>query len=222
VTVELPSELPSPDLAAMEDDDLVHVARAGCEQALEFLISKYRDLAASSASGYFLAGADREDLIQEGMIGLFKAIRDFRPDKGVPFRAFARMCIQRQIITAVKAATRQKHLPLNGYVSLSKPLYRDDSTRTLIEVLKMEYTFGPEEMVILREEFAQFEQIMGEILTNLEWRVLMCHLDTSFSSYREIAEEVGCSWKAVDNALQRVKRKLEAYLSRRRRMERHT
>ncbi len=220
MTPELPSQVAPPDLVAMSDEDLVRVAGAGGKQALDLLMARYSYMAASAAAGYFLVGADREDLVQEGLIGLFKAIRNFSPATGTPFRAFARMCVQRQIITAVKTATRQKHIPLNGYVSLSKPLQRGESGRTLIEVLRRDYVPGPEDVLIMREEFDRFEQTLGEILTEREWRVLMGHLDPRLQTYGEIAREVGCSWKAVDNALQRAKRKLERYLRERKMRER--
>ena len=119
----------------MIDEDLVDAARGGSTKALEFLMLKYKNFVRAKARSYFLVGADREDIIQEGMIGLFKAIRDFRPDKLSSFKVFAELCIQRQIITAIKTATRQKHIPLNSYVSLNKPIYDEDSDRTLMDVL---------------------------------------------------------------------------------------
>ena len=157
-----------------------------------------------------MIGADREDIIQEGMIGFYKAIRDFRNDKLSSFRAFAELCVTRQIITAIKTATRQKHIPLNSYVSLNKPIYDEDSDRTLLDVISGAKITDPEELVISREEFSDIEKKMEEILSELEWKVLMAYLDGK--SYQEIADTLGRHVKSIDNALQRVKRKLERYM----------
>ena len=167
----------------------------------------------AKARSYFLIGADREDIIQEGMIGFYKAIRDFRNDKLSSFRAFAELCVTRQIITAIKTATRQKHIPLNSYVSLNKPIYDEESDRTLLDVLSGAQASDPEELVISREEFAEIEKRMEEILSGLEWQVLMSYLDGK--SYQEIARELHRHVKSIDNALQRVKRKLEKYMENR-------
>lgn len=195
------------------DEDVVAFARDGDEVALEYLIHKYKNFVRAKARSYFLIGADREDIIQEGMIGLYKAIRDFRADKLASFRAFAELCITRQIITAIKTATRQKHIPLNSYVSLNKPLYDDESDRTLEDVLSGNKVTDPEELVISREEFLDIEHKMSEFLSELEWSVLMLYLEGK--SYQEIAEQLSRHVKSIDNALQRVKRKLEKYLEKR-------
>ncbi|MDR7581751.1 MAG: RNA polymerase sporulation sigma factor SigH, partial [Armatimonadota bacterium] len=155
-------------------------------------------------------GADREDIIQEGMIGLYKAIRDFRRDKLSSFRAFAELCITRQIITAIKTATRQKHIPLNSYVSLNKPIYDDDSDRTLLDVIGGLRVADPEELVINRESSARMRQRIRQNLSELEHRVLNLYLDGK--SYQEMANELQRHVKSIDNALQRVKRKLEKNL----------
>jgi RNA polymerase sporulation-specific sigma factor len=147
------------------------------------------------------------------MIGLYKAIRDFRPDKLASFRAFAELCITRQIITAIKTATRQKHIPLNSYVSLNKPIYDEESDRTLMDIISGSKVTDPEELVISREEFIDIEGKMSEFLSELEWNVLMFYLEGK--SYQEIAEELSRHVKSIDNALQRVKRKLERYLEKR-------
>ena len=193
------------------DEELLAYIR-GCkgDEALDYLINKYRNFVRSKARSYFLIGADREDIVQEGMIGFFKAIRDFREDKLSSFRAFAELCVTRQIITAIKTATRQKHIPLNSYVSLNKPIYDEDSDRTLLDVLSGARISDPEELVISREEFVDIEQKMEEILSDLEWRVLMSYLDGK--SYQEIAVDLHRQVKSIDNALQRVKRKLEKYM----------
>lgn len=195
------------------DEEVVEFAREGDEYALEYLINKYRNFVRAKARSYFLIGADREDIIQEGMIGLYKAIRDFRMDKLSSFRAFAELCITRQIITAIKTATRQKHIPLNSYVSLNKPIYDEDSDRTLLDVISGSKISDPEELIISREEFDDIEEKMGEILSSLEWKVLMSYLEGK--SYQEIAEDLKRHVKSIDNALQRVKRKLERYLEKR-------
>lgn len=194
----------------MIDEEIVIEAREGVSEALEYLINKYKNFVRAKARAYFLIGADREDIIQEGMIGLYKAIRDFRSDKLASFRAFAELCITRQIITAIKTATRQKHIPLNSYVSLNKPIFEEDSDRTLLDVISSARVSDPEEMIIHREEFGDIEEKLGEILSDLEWRVLMAYLDGR--SYQEIAQELKRHVKSIDNALQRVKRKLERYL----------
>ncbi|MGI5858986.1 MAG: RNA polymerase sporulation sigma factor SigH [Tepidanaerobacteraceae bacterium] len=194
----------------MTDEEVVCEAVNGDHEALEYLINKYKNFVKSKARSYFLIGADREDIIQEGMIGLYKAIRDFNPDKLSSFRAFAELCITRQIITAIKTATRQKHIPLNSYISLNKPLYDEDSDRTLLDILSGVKISDPEELIISREEFEDIEGKMGEILSKLEWQVLMAYLGGK--SYQEIAKELKRHVKSIDNALQRVKRKLEKYL----------
>ncbi len=194
----------------MTDEEIVEEARNGNNDALEFLMNKYKNFVRAKARSYFLIGADREDIIQEGMIGLYKAIRDYRHDKLSSFRAFAELCITRQIITAIKTATRQKHIPLNSYVSLNKPIYDMESDRTLLDVLSATKICDPEELVISREEYKRIESDMGEILSDLEWEVLMAYLQGK--SYQEIAVELDRHVKSVDNALQRVKRKLERYL----------
>lgn len=197
----------------MEDEEIAWEAREGNYDALEFLIGKYKNFVRAKARSYFLIGADREDIIQEGMIGLYKAIRDFRGDKLSSFKAFAELCITRQIITAIKTATRQKHIPLNSYVSLDKPIYDEDSDRTLLDVISGIRITDPEDLMVNREEYSDIELKMSEILSSLEWRVLMLYLEGK--SYQEIAVELNRHIKSIDNALQRVKRKLERYLKKR-------
>ncbi|CAI6086087.1 RNA polymerase sporulation sigma factor SigH [Paenibacillus sp. UMB7766-LJ446] len=192
------------------DEDIVEAVREGESEALEFLINKYRNFVRAKARSYFLIGADREDIIQEGMIGLYKSIRDFKGDKLASFKAFAELCITRQIITAIKTATRQKHIPLNSYVSLDKPIYDEESDRTLLDVICGTQVSDPEELIINQEEFVGLEDKMSEILSDLERKVLMLYLDGR--SYQEIAVDLDRHVKSIDNALQRVKRKLEKYL----------
>ena len=197
----------------MEDEELVFLARDGDEEALEFLINKYKNFVRAKARTYFLVGADREDIIQEGMIGIYKAIRDYRSDRLASFRAFAELCITRQIITAIKTATRQKHIPLNSYVSLNKPVYDDESERTLMDIMVPGVTTDPEELLISQEEVADIEGKMDELLSPLEKEVVDLYLEGK--SYIEIAEQLDRHVKSVDNALQRVKRKLEGCLKKR-------
>lgn len=194
----------------MSDEEIVNAYREGDSDALEYLITKYQYFVRAKARSYFLVGADREDIVQEGMIGLYKSIRDFRGDKLASFKAFAELCITRQIITAIKTATRQKHIPLNSYVSLDKPIYDEESDRTLLDVIAGSRVSDPEEMIINREAFAGLEDKMAEILSPLEQRVLMLYLDGR--SYQEISYDLGRHLKSIDNALQRVKRKVERYL----------
>jgi RNA polymerase sporulation-specific sigma factor len=194
----------------MVDEDLVETAKNGDDRASEFLINKYRNFVRVKAKAYFLIGADREDIIQEGMIGLYKAIRDFRRDKLSSFRAFAELCITRQIITAIKTATRQKHIPLNSYISLNKPIYDDDSERTLLDVIGGMKVSDPEELVINEESSARMRARIRRNLSELEHRVLSAYLEGK--SYQEMANELHRHVKSIDNALQRVKRKLERNL----------
>ncbi|WP_251553865.1 RNA polymerase sporulation sigma factor SigH [Neobacillus muris] len=194
----------------MEDEEMVDLVHQGDSEALDYLIYKYRNFVRAKARSYFLIGADKEDIVQEGMIGLYKAIRDFREDKLTSFKAFAELCITRQIITAIKTATRQKHIPLNSYVSLDKPIYDEESDRTLMDVLSGAKVLDPEELIINQEEFDHIEVKMSELLSDLERKVLALYLDGQ--SYQEISEELNRHVKSIDNALQRVKRKLERYL----------
>ena len=198
-------------LDKMTDEEIVmQIKEKHDDVALDYIIKKYRNLVRVKARAYFLIGADREDIIQEGMIGLYKGVRDFRSDKLSSFRAFAEMCITRQIITAVKTATRQKHIPLNSYVSLNKPIYDEESDRTLLDIISGSVVIDPEEMMIHREEFLDIEDKMEKLLSDLEWKVLIAYLDGK--SYQEIAVELHRHVKSIDNALQRVKRKLEKYV----------
>ena len=194
----------------MTDEDIALLARDGDEAALELLMMKYKNFVRSKARSYFLIGADHEDIVQEGMIGLFKAIRDFKPDKLTSFRAFAELCVTRQIITAIKTATRQKHIPLNSYVSLNRPIYDEESDRTLMDVLSEVQMAGPEELLISQEDYSSVENRISEVLSDLEMEVLNSYLEVK--SYQEIAQDLGRHVKSIDNALQRVKRKLEKSL----------
>ena len=194
----------------MNDEQVVEMCHQGDSEAEEYLLNKYKNFVRAKARSYFLIGADHEDIVQEGMIGLYKAIRDFKPEKLSSFRAFAELCITRQIITAIKTATRQKHIPLNSYVSLNKPLYDEESDRTLLDVIMEGRISDPEELIINREDLGDIHAKMNELLSPLEQQVLNAYLDGR--SYQEIAVDLERHVKSIDNALQRVKRKLEKYL----------
>ncbi|MBU3196865.1 RNA polymerase sporulation sigma factor SigH [Clostridium algidicarnis] len=197
----------------MLDEEIVAETKKGDLRAEEYLINKYENFVRMKAKSYFLIGADREDIYQEGMIGLYKAIRDFKPDKLASFKAFVELCVTRQIITAIKTATRQKHIPLNTYVSLNKPIYEEESDRTLLDVISSMKITDPEELLISKEEMNRIEKEIGKVLSDLEMEVLMSYLDGK--SYQEIACDLDRHAKSIDNALQRVKRKLEKCLNNR-------
>ncbi|MEF9934805.1 MAG: RNA polymerase sporulation sigma factor SigH [Clostridium sp.] len=199
------------DYENMLDEEIVALAADGEVFAEEYIINKYKGHVKAKTKSYFLIGADKDDIYQEGMIGLYKAIRDFRADKLASFRAFAELCITRQIITAIKTATRQKHIPLNSYVSLNKPIYDEESDRTLMDVLSTMHISDPEELIISKEEKLKIEDKMNEVLSPLEIKVIKSYLDGK--SYQEIAQELNRHSKSIDNALQRVKRKLEKFLA---------
>jgi len=195
----------------LEDLQLAMRARNGDGQALDALIRRYTGFVRLKASSYFLAGGDGDDLIQEGLIGLYKAVRDFRPDKETSFRSFAELCVTRQIITAIKTATRFKHSPLNTYVSFSQtPAGQDsDSDCTLGDALPGPSVDDPSTCVISTEELQSLVFCLGTGLSKLESDALRLYLEGS--SYEQMAEELGCDTKTIDNALQRVKRKIIAH-----------
>ncbi|KXB87250.1 MULTISPECIES: RNA polymerase sporulation sigma factor SigH [unclassified Veillonella] len=195
--------------SSLSDEEIVDIyQRENNHFATDYIVQRYKNFVRSKARSYFLMGADKEDIIQEGMIGLYKATRDYNRDREVSFKSFAELCITRQIISAIKGASRQKHIPLNSYISLNKPAY-DDSERTLIEVLETEKNLDPEEVVINREQYALIKEVMEAVLSPLEWDVLRGYMDAK--SYQEMAEEHHRSIKSIDNALQRVKKKMEVY-----------
>ena len=198
------------DFESMPDEDVVELAQEADGAALEYLLNKYKNFVRTKARSYFLIGADHEDIVQEGMIGLYKAIRDYRRDKLKSFRSFAELCITRQVITAIKTATRQKHIPLNNYISLNRPIYDEDSDRTLLDVITEDAPSNPEEMLIDREDLSVIEGRIGQVLSDLEKEVLVRYMEGK--SYVEISQEMGRHVKSIDNALQRIKRKLMKYL----------
>nr|WP_147057492.1 RNA polymerase sporulation sigma factor SigH [Sporosarcina luteola] len=198
------------DFTELSDEELIVRIQEGGADALDFLITKYQSFVKMKARSYFMMGGDREDIIQEGMIGLYKAIRDFRIDRLSSFKAFAELCITRQIITAIKTATRQKHIPLNTSVSLDKPVFDEESDRTLLDVIAGSVLDDPEDLMIHKEDFIQMEGEINKVLSGLEKQVLTLYLEGQ--SYQEISDELNRQVKSVDNALQRIKRKLERHM----------
>jgi RNA polymerase sporulation-specific sigma factor len=192
------------------DEGLIRRARAGDTQAMDQIISRYRGFVRLKASAYFLAGGDSEDLIQEGLIGLFKAVRDYRPEREASFRSFAELCVTRQIITAIKTAARNKHTPLNTYVSFSNTRAGSEQETTLADVLPDDPVTDPINQAISTEELTSLVDCLGRVLSPLESQVLAMYLEGR--SYEEVAERLDCNPKSVDNALQRVKRKVEVHL----------
>ena len=200
-------------IGAEAELELVMAAQAGDENASSAIITKYRSFVRCKARSYFLAGADRDDVVQEGMIGLYKAIRDFRPERQTSFRSFAELCVTRQLITAIKTASRQKHTPLNTYISLHRPAAaEDEGDRVLSDILAAREVCDPAEVVIAAWETASIKEGFTGALSGFETDVLRLYV--AGSSYCEIADELGRHSKAVDNALQRVKRKVEIQIQR--------
>ena len=195
-----------------KDEELVLMAQNGDEAAQEYLLDKYKSLVRAKSRAYFLIGADSEDIIQEGMIGLYKAVRDYNEEKNASFRSFAELCVNRQMITAIKAATRQKHQPLNSYVSLNKPVYEEESEQTYMDFLQSSSSalLNPEALLIGQENKSFLENQMVKNLSSFETRVLVLYLQGR--SYFEIAHVLDKPEKSIDNALQRVKKKLEKFL----------
>lgn len=198
------------DFTGLSDAEIITIIHEGNAEALDFLITKYQPFVRLKARSYFLMGGDREDIIQEGMIGLYKAIRDFKEDRLSSFKAFAELCITRQIITAIKTATRQKHIPLNTSVSLDRPVFDEESDRTLLDVIAGPVLDDPEDLMIHKEDFLRMEEEMNKVLSGLEKQVLALYLEGQ--SYQEISDGLNRQVKSVDNALQRIKRKLERYM----------
>lgn len=197
------------------DEELVARAKTGDDDATRKLLTRYHYFVRLKANSYFLAGGDGDDLIQEGYIGLFKAIRDFEHDRSTSFRSFAELCVTRQIITAIKTASRQKHAPLNTYISFShSPSSADFDTRTLADVLPSGRTSDPVQQVISSEEVVSLTDCLVHMLSPLESQVLKYYLEGN--SYEDIAAAIGHDTKTVDNALQRIKRKVTMHLESRR------
>jgi len=194
------------EICAMDEMQILALAKDGDKHAVEFLLDKYKNFVKAKARTYFLIGAEKSDIIQEGMIGLYKAIKDYNPEGGSSFRSFADLCITRQIITAVKTATRLKHLPLNSYISLNKPL-DDEGENAMVESIPEALHPDPEEIMINKERMHHIEQQLHLLLSKYEIEVLRGYI--SGKSYQEMSAELGKPEKSIDNALQRIKKKLQ-------------
>lgn len=195
------------DFDKLTDNELVERAQSGNNEALEAILIRYKPLVHKKSQPYYLAGGDDDDIVQEGLIGLYKAVMDFDKDRFPLFKVFAGVCIERRIISAVKKASRQKHTPLNSYVSLSSEQGQDEGGFTLGDIIDSGRGENPEKILIDRESFSGLEGIISNVLSPLEMQVLLSHLNGR--SYRETAEVLGKDVKAVDNAMQRIKKKLE-------------
>ena len=194
-------------LASFTDEKLAALAQGGDDRAFDYLLDKYRVLVRKKSSSYYIIGADRDDIIQEGMIGLFKAVRDFDPGREASFKTFADICVSRQMLTAVKNALRQKHAPLNFYVSLNKPIAESDGESELADVFGGNETANPEDIVINREKADCLEVKVNKALSRFELRVLSLYLQGN--SYLSIGKAIGKDSKSVDNAIQRIRKKIE-------------
>jgi len=197
------------DLLNLTDEELVLLYNNGNLDAQEAILRRYKNFVRAKARTYFLVGADNDDIVQEGMIGLYKAVRDFNVDKQSSFRTFADLCVTRQIITAIKSATRNKHFPLNSYISLNKPIYENDTERTLMDVISEEIVSDPEELILVNESFEEMEQKISNELSTFEKNVLSLYLEGC--SYQEISLALNKHLKSIDNALQRIKKKLTKF-----------
>ncbi|AXV07917.1 RNA polymerase sporulation specific sigma factor SigH [Euzebya pacifica] len=204
----------APDSTELADEDLVEVARTGDEAALAELLRRFRPQVRAKAKTYFLSGGDRQDVIQEGMIGLYKAVRDYDRSKHPSFRHFADLCVTRQVITAIKGANRRKHAPLNAYVSLTGSVSHEDDSDMEYRERIADDGQDPIHKITSATDLDQLRSFCAEVLSDLETEVLVRYV--SGESYSDIAVELGRHAKAIDNALQRVKRKLEQYVEERR------
>ncbi|MEJ8778706.1 RNA polymerase sporulation sigma factor SigH [Pseudogracilibacillus sp. ICA-222130] len=201
---QLDSQLP---IGALVDEEMLMQVQQGDEVAAEYLVNKYENIVHKKANAYFLVGSEREDVVQEGFIGLFKAIYDYDKNKRSSFKTFAELCITRQIITSIKSATRMKHSPLNSYISIYKPVSDDEHDRTLLDTIVDDGAFDPKDYVLTKEKLRTLKVELLKALTKLEWSVLTLYLQGF--SYEEIASALKRTEKSIDNALQRVKKKVE-------------
>lgn len=193
------------------DREYISKIKAGDKSALNFIMEKYRNFVYMKAKPFFMVGAEKDDIIQEGMIGLYKAINGFDEDKEVSFKVFADLCIRRQIMTAVKASTRQKHMPLNSYLSLNKTVFDDESDREVIEMLDLETVPDPLDTITTHETYQKVEETMNKVLSDFELKVLNEYVNGA--SYVEIANKLDSHVKAIDNAVQRIKKKVDKHLA---------
>lgn len=208
--MEAPKKLRTPTLGKRTDDEVIRLVQSGSDSDMEIIIDRYKPLVLARARSYFLVGGDRDDLVQEGMIGLFKAVRDYNIERGIPFQIFAEMCVVRQLQTAVKAANRQKHKPLNSYVSLSRRAFDEDSDKMLIELHEDEVGANPEKLVLKQEEDLSMSLAVETLLSEFEQRVLQLYL--AGIAYSDMGKQLDKSAKAIDNALQRIRKKIEKHV----------
>lgn len=190
---------------SMSDEQLISLVKTDDKYALDFIIEKYKDLVNMKVSKYFIIGAEKEDIIQEGMIGLFKAIQSFNPDKQNSFKTFANLCIERQLITAIKTSNRQKHMPLNGYLSLNTAAYDDDEDTTVLEVFDSHLTEDPLDTITKKEYYQRVENAIDKSLSDFEKQVLVRFIKGE--SYVTIAQKLDAPVKSIDNAIQRIRKK---------------
>lgn len=190
----------------MDDNDVVKLAQNGSREAIEYLLHKYSGLVRAKLKSYFLLGAEKEDLLQVGLLGLWEAVMDFRDDKDVSFRCFAQMCVQRELITAIKAATRQRQIPLNSSLSLDAQIYPDSPEKSLSDVLPCTRNKNPEDVWTDAESATYLKRSIRQRLSRFEWQVFRAYLEGM--SYNEVAGQLSCKVKSIDNALTRIRRKL--------------
>lgn len=198
------------DLNTLNDEELVKLINSGCSEAEEILFHRYKNCVRSKARTYFLIGADSDDIVQEGMIGLYKAVRDFNPNKNISFKTFAELCITRQILTAIRTANRNKHSPLNAYISINSPAFGDDSDTTFSGIISNNRISNPEDIYILEETMKEQRLEISKKLSSFEKSVLDCYIEGC--SYDEISVRLDKSTKSIDNALQRIKKKLVGFI----------
>lgn len=189
----------------MSDEDLIEIIKSGDKSALEYLISKYKELVNMKVSKYFIIGAEKEDIVQEGLIGLFKAVKSYKSDKQNSFKTFANMCIERQLITAIKSSNRQKHMPLNSYLSLNTAAYEEDEDSSLLEVFNAHQMEDPLETITKQEYYESVERAMDKSLSSFEKQVLNRYIQGE--SYVQIAQKLDTPVKSIDNAIQRIRKK---------------
>lgn len=189
----------------MSDEDLIILIKSGNKCALEFLIEKYRELVNMKVSKFFMIGAEKEDIVQEGLIGLFKAIQNYNPDKHNSFKTFANLCVERQLITAIKSSNRQKHMPLNSYLSLNTTAYENDEDSNLIEIFNSHQIEDPLDTITKKEYYESVEHAIDKSLSDFEKRVLNRYMQGE--SYTQIAEKLDAPVKSIDNAIQRIRKK---------------
>ena len=189
----------------MSDEDLIQVIKSGDKSALEYLIDKYKELVNMKVSKYFIIGAEKEDIIQEGLIGLFKAVKSYKSDKQNSFKTFANMCIERQLITAIKSSNRQKHMPLNSYLSLNIAAYDEDEDSSLLEVFNAHQIEDPLETITKQEYYESVEKAIDKSLSSFEKQVLNRYIQGE--SYVQIAQKLETPVKSIDNAIQRIRKK---------------